>query len=153
MWLFTSQEHLAWSTSSSLWFLALRISKVLKARDSGTLQFSETCVHREPHGLRMKDQLLTSRPRAYKDLSFGKQFGGGTYPSAKRITELHIVSCHVVILYDTHVFDGRCAPGTYHPKVLHFLRPQIQVLVSPLLGMWLSPQFPLTENPVCQAES
>jgi hypothetical protein len=82
--------------------------KVLRLHDSGTLQFSETCVHHAPHGLRMKDQLPTYRPRAYKDLSFGKQVEGGTYSLAKRTTELHIASRQFVIVYDMHVFVCRC---------------------------------------------
>jgi hypothetical protein len=68
MWLSASREDLAQSTSSSLWLVALRMSKVLKPHDSGTFQFSKTCVHHAPHGLRMKDQLLTYRLRVYKDL-------------------------------------------------------------------------------------
>jgi hypothetical protein len=112
------------------------MSKVLKLHDSGTLQFSETCVHHAPHGLRMKDQLPTYRPRAYKDLSFGKQVEGGTYSSAKRTTELRIVSCQCVIVYDTHVFVCRSGPGNYRPQVPFFLRAEAQVLVSRLIRIW-----------------
>ena len=45
-----------------------------------------------PHGLRMKDQLLTYRPRGYRVLSFGKQVEGGIYPLAKYNTEILIVA-------------------------------------------------------------
>src|ERR1700722_335549 len=51
IWLFASREDLAYSTTSSLWLLALRMPKVLKLHDSGRLQFSETCVRHAPHGL------------------------------------------------------------------------------------------------------
>jgi hypothetical protein len=85
--------------------------KSLESSRFRDVQFSETCVYHAPHGLRMKDQLLTYRPRAYKDPLFGKQVEGGTYSSAKRTTELHIVSCQFVIVYDTHFFVCRCGPA------------------------------------------
>ena len=94
------------ATSSLLSLLRMRMSRVLKPHAGVGLQFSETCVHHGPHGLRRKDQLRVYRKRAYRDLALLKQVEGGTYSSTNCITQPLAVSRQSVIVHDRYAGRG-----------------------------------------------